>query len=159
MSTLAHISLIAQALGGIPGRREGPQAGQGESSQRSDCQESQQEGSGQPAPQEELGQRSDSQDFIPLNFAQAQSREGPEAGEIPLTREQMRRAGTLLQERVAQEQWQQIAAPARCQTAITKELSTERQARQLAERRVAELEAQMARMHPPAQELEQQQGI
>ena len=27
VSTVAHISLIAQALGGIPGRIEGPQAG------------------------------------------------------------------------------------------------------------------------------------
>ena len=57
---------------------------QGESNQYADRQESQQEGSGQPAPQEELGQRSDSQDFILLNFAQAQSEGGPEAGEIPL---------------------------------------------------------------------------
>ena len=107
------------------------------------------------APQTETGQRSDSQDFIPLNFAQMQSGEDPEAGEIPLTREQMRCVGTLLQERVAQEQQQQRAAPARRQTAITEELSTERQVRQLVERRVAELEAQMARMRPPAQELEQ----
>ena len=96
VSTVAHISLIAQVLGGIPGRREGPQAGQGESSQRSDRQESQQEGSGQPAAQEEPGQRSDSQDFIPLNFAQTQSGEGPQVGEIPLTKEQMRHAGVLL---------------------------------------------------------------
>ena len=57
-------------------------------------------------------------------------------GEIPLTREQMRQAGTLLQERVAQEQRQQMAAPARRHAAITAELSTERQARQLAERRI-----------------------
>ena len=100
-------------LGGIPSRGGGPQTGPSESSRRlgrqadhqeeGDCQESQQEGSGQPAPREEPGQRSDSQDFIPLNFAQAQSGESLEAGEIPLTREQMRRAGTLLQERVAQE--------------------------------------------------------
>ena len=83
VSTVAHILLIVQALGGIPGRREGPQADQGESNQRSDRQESQQEGSGQPAPQEEPGQRSDSQDFIPLNFAQVQSGEGPEAGKPP----------------------------------------------------------------------------
>ena len=103
MSTVAHISLIAQALGGIPGGREGPQAGQGESSQRSDRQESQQEGSRQPAPQRESGQRSDSQDFIPLNLAQMQGEEEHEAGEVPLPREQMRWPGTLLQERVAQE--------------------------------------------------------
>ena len=45
VSTVAHILLIARALGGIPGRREGPQADQGESSQRSDRQGSQQEGS------------------------------------------------------------------------------------------------------------------
>ena len=115
-----------QALGGIPSRTEGPQAGQGESNQQSDRQESQQEGFGQLAPQEELGQRSDSQDFILLNFAQAQSGEGPEAGEIPLSREQMRHVGTLLQERVAQEQQQQRAASARCHTAIIEELSTER---------------------------------
>ena len=70
----------------------------------------------------------------------------------------MRRAGTLLQERVAQEQWQQRATPARRQSAITEELSTERQARQLAECRIAKLEAQMARMRPPAQELEQRPG-
>ena len=75
-------------------------------------------------------------------------------GEIPLTREQMRQAETLLQERVVQELWQQRAAPTRWHTAITAELSIERQARQLAERRIAELEAQMARMRPPAQELE-----
>ena len=103
VSTVAHISLIAQALGGISSRKEGPQT---------DQEESQQEGSGQPAPQEEPGQRSVSQDFIPLSFAQAQSGEGPEVGEIPLSREQMRRAGMLLQERVAQEQRQQRAVPA-----------------------------------------------
>ena len=80
------------------------------------------------APQMDTGQRSDSQDFIPLNFAKMQSGEDPEAGEIPLTREQMRRAGMLLQERVVQEQRQQRAAPARRQTAITEELSIERQA-------------------------------
>ena len=76
-------------------------------------------------------------------------------GEIPLTREQMCRAGMLLQERVGQEQQQQRAAPARRHTTITEELSTKRQARQLAERRITELEAQMARMRPSAQELEQ----
>ena len=71
----------------------------------------------------------------------------------------MRRAGMLLQERVAQEQREQRAVPARRQTAITKELSTERQARRMAERRVAELEAQMARMRPPAQELERRHRL
>ena len=45
VSKMAHISLIARALGGIPGKREGPQVDQGESSQRSDCQGRQQEGS------------------------------------------------------------------------------------------------------------------
>ena len=34
VSTMAHISLIAQALGGIPNRGGGPQAGPSESSQR-----------------------------------------------------------------------------------------------------------------------------
>ena len=76
-------------------------------------------------------------------------------GEIPLTREQLRRVGTLLQERVAQEQRQQRAAVARRHIAITEELSTERQARQLAKHKIAELEGQMARMRPQAQELEQ----
>ena len=33
VSIVAHISLIVQALGGIPGRSEGPQAGPSESSQ------------------------------------------------------------------------------------------------------------------------------
>ena len=159
VSTVAHISLIAQALGGIPGRREGPQAGQGESIRRSDRQESQQEGSRQTAPQTETGQRSDSQDFIPLSFAQMQGDEDRNVGEISFMREQMRRAGTLLQERVAQEQRQQRAAPARRHTAITEELSIERQARRLAERRVAELEQQMARMRSLAQELEHRQGL
>ena len=84
-----------------------------------------------------------------------QGDEDREAGEIPLTREQMCRAKTLLQERVAEEQRLQKAAPARRHTTITKELSTERQVRRLAERRVAELEEQMARMRSPAQELEQ----
>ena len=70
VSTVAQISLIAQALSGIPGKGEGPQAGPSESSQRlgqhadhqeeGDRQESRQAGSGRPAPQEELGQRSDS---------------------------------------------------------------------------------------------------
>ena len=41
VSIVAHIALIAQALGGIPGGREGLQAGQGESSQQPDRQESQ----------------------------------------------------------------------------------------------------------------------
>ena len=71
-------------------------------------------------------------------------------GEIPLTMEQMRQAGTLLQERMAQEQRQQRAAPARRQTAITEEFSTKRHTRRMAERRVAKLEQQMARMRPPA---------
>ena len=84
-----------------------------------------------------------------------QGDEEREMGEIPLPREQMRQAGTLLQERVVQEQRQQKAAPARRHTAITAELSTERQARQLAEHRIVELEVQMARMRPPAQGLEQ----
>ena len=140
VSTVAHISLIAQALGGISRGRGGPQMDQGEINQQSDRQESQQAGSGPLAPQEEPGQRSDSQDFIPLSFAQAQGGDRPEAGEIPLSREQMRCVGMLLQERVEQEQRQQEAAPARRQTAITEELSTERQARRIAERRVAELE-------------------
>ena len=146
VSTVAHILLLAQALGGMSSRREGPQM---------DQEESQQEGSGQPAPQEEPGRSSISQDFIPLSFAQAQSGEGPEAGEIPLSRGQMRRVGVLLQEKVEQEQRQQRAVPVRRQIAITEELSTERQARQLAELRIAELEAQMARMRSPAQELGQ----
>ena len=87
-----------------------------------------------------------------------QGEEEREAGEIPLSREQVRRAGMLLQERVEQEQRQQKAALARRHTAIIEELSTKRQARQLAKRKVAELEAQMARMRSPAQELEQRQG-
>ena len=62
-----------------------------------------------------------------------QGDEDREAREIPLTREQMHRVGTLLQERVAEEQRQQ-AAPARRHTVITEELSTERQARRMAER-------------------------
>ena len=103
VSTVAHILLLAHALGGMSSRREGPQM---------DQEESQQEGSGQPAPQEEPGRSSISQDFIPLSFAQTQSGEGPEAGEIPLSRGQMRRAGVLLQEKVAPEQRQQRAVPA-----------------------------------------------
>ena len=63
----------------------------------------------------------------------------------------------MLQERVAQEQRQQTAAPTRGYSAITTELSTERQARQMAERRIAELEAQMATLRTPAQRLEGQQ--
>ena len=61
MSTVAQILLIAQALGGIPSRGEGPQAGLSESSQRlgqqadhqeeGDRQESQQAGSERPTPQ------------------------------------------------------------------------------------------------------------
>ena len=60
---------------------------------------------------------------------------------------------------MVQEQRQQRAAPTRPQTAITEELSTERQVRRMPERRVAELEQQMARMRPPAQELEQRQSF
>ena len=114
VSTVAQLTMIAQALGRHPSRRVDPQAGQKESSQRTDPQTdqpeideqqgSQQAGSGQLAPQVEPEPRSDSQDFIPLSFAQAQSGEEPETGEIPLSREQMRRAGMLLQESVAQEQ-------------------------------------------------------
>ena len=73
-------------------------------------------------------------------FAQMQGDEDREVGEIPLIREQMHRARTLLQESVAEEQPLQKAGPAQRHTAIIKELSTERQARRLAERRVAELE-------------------
>ena len=123
VSTVAHISLIVQALGATPSRRKGPQTDQGDGSQRlgqqedrqddGDLQESQQEGSRQMGPQMETGQRRDSQDFILLSFAQRQSDEDHEAGENPLTNKQMRRAGTLLQERVVEEQRQQRAAPAR----------------------------------------------
>ena len=70
VSTVAHILLIAKALGGIPSRSGGPQTGPSEGSQRlgrqadhqdeGDLQESQREGSRQPAPQEGPGQRSDS---------------------------------------------------------------------------------------------------
>ena len=93
VATVAHMLLIAQALGGIPSIREGPQAGQGDGSQRigqqEDCQddedrqESQQEASKQLAPQMEPGQRSESQDFIPLSFAQRQGDEDREAGKFP----------------------------------------------------------------------------
>ena len=87
---------------------------------------------------------------------QAAQQEERELGELPFTKEQMRHAGSLLQERVAQEQRQKTDAPARRHAAITAELSTERQARQMAERRIAELEAQMASIRPPAQRLVQQ---
>ena len=80
-------------------------------------------------------------------------------GELLLSREQMRQAGSLLQARVAQEQHQKADAPPRKHAAITAELSTERQARQMAERRIAELEAQMASLRPPAQRLAQQQSL
>ena len=60
VSTVAHFSLIAQVLGGIPSRNGGPQTGPSEGSQRlgrqadhqdeGDLQGSQQEGSRQPAP-------------------------------------------------------------------------------------------------------------
>ena len=40
VSTVAHILLIAQALGGISSRREDPQTDQGESNQHADRQES-----------------------------------------------------------------------------------------------------------------------
>ena len=56
VSTVAQISLIAQALGGIPGRREGPQSGPSEGSQRfghqeeGDRQGSQQASSERPTP-------------------------------------------------------------------------------------------------------------
>lgn len=112
MLTVGQISLIAQALGGVPSRREGLQVGQGDGSQRGgqhkdrqneDRQESQQEGPRHQTPQTKLGHVSDSQDFIPLTFAQRQGDEEREAGEIPLMREQMRRVGTLLQEKVAEE--------------------------------------------------------
>ena len=48
-----------------------------------------------------------------LLHRRSQDKEVNEAGKIPLTRERMRRAGTLLQERVAEEQRLQKAAPAR----------------------------------------------
>ena len=98
-----------------------------------DGQASRQTGLEQPTPQEELGRRSDSQDYIPLSFAQARSRGGEEErelGELPFTREQRRHAGSL-----SQEQRQQTAAPVRRHTTITAELLTERQAQKMAERR------------------------
>ena len=88
--------------------------GRSEGSQHQEQQVAPQEGrAGQAGPvgltpQAEIGQRSDSQDFIPLSFAQTQTEgEEQEAGELPMTREQMRQAGSLLQERVAQEQHRQ----------------------------------------------------
>ena len=78
VSTVAQISLLAQAMGGTLASRRDPQTGQSEGSQRQEQQTAQQEeGAGQPGsvrliPQEDVGQRSDSQDFIPLTFAQAQ---------------------------------------------------------------------------------------
>ena len=71
----------------------------------------------------------------------------------------MRQAGSLLQARVAQEQHQQANAPPRKHAAIAAELSTERQARQMAERRIAELEAQMASIRTPAQRLGTQHSV
>ena len=157
VSTVAQISLLARALGGISADRGSLQTGQSEGSQPQEHQAAQTA----PTPQEEIGQRSDSQDFIPLSFAQAQTAgEEQEAGELPITREQMRQAGALLQERVTQEQQrQQTIASTRRHAAITAELSTERQARQTAERRLAELEAQMAGDHPPTQRVETQTGV
>ena len=99
-------------MGGIPAGRRDPQTGQSEGSQRQELQAARQDdGAGQaetkrPTPQEEFGQRSDSQDFIPLSFAQTHGGEEAERelGQLPFTREQMRQAGSMLQERVAQEQ-------------------------------------------------------
>ena len=105
---MAQISLLAQAMGGLPIGKRDPQMGQSEGSRRQERQAAQQKecarqaGSARPTPQEEFGQRSDSQDFIPLSFAQAQSKEGEcELGELPLTKEQMPQAGLLLQECIA----------------------------------------------------------
>ena len=135
---VAQISLLAQALGGIPAGRGGPQMGLSEGSHRQEQQTAQQEegdgqasrqvGSERSAPQEEPGQHSDAQYYRPLSFAQVQSKgeEERELGELPFTREQMRQAGTMLQARVAQEQCQQAAAPARGYVAITTKLSSER---------------------------------
>ena len=75
VSTVAQISLLAQAMGGIPAGRRDPQTGQDAWGQRQERQAAQQEdgagqaGAARPTPQEETGQRSDSQDFIPLTFA------------------------------------------------------------------------------------------
>ena len=59
---------------------------------------------------------------------QAAHQEERELDELPVTKELMRHAGSLLPERVAQEQRQKTDAPARRHAAITAELSTERQA-------------------------------
>ena len=163
VSTMAQISLLAQALGGFPADRRDPQTGQGQQQERQAAPQEEDAGQASPAgptPQEDVGQRSDSQDFIPLTFAQTQGgQDERELGELPLSREQMRQAGSLLQARVAQEQHQQANAPPRKHAAITVELSTERQARQMAERRIAELEAQMASIRTPAQRLVPQHSV
>ena len=157
VSTMAQISLLAQALGGFPADRRDPQTGQGQQQERQAAPQEEDAGQASPAgptPQEDVGQRSDSQDFIPLTFAQTQGgQDERELGELTLSREQMRQAGSLLQARVAQEQHQQANAPPRKHAAIAAELSTERQARQMAERRIAELEAQMASIRTPTQRL------
>ena len=95
-------------MGGIPAGRRDPQMGQDAWGQRQERQAAHQEegarqaGAARPTPQEEIGQRSDSQDFIPLNFAQAQREEEErKLGELLFTREQLRHDGSLLQERVA----------------------------------------------------------
>ena len=162
VSTMAQISLLAKAMGGISAEK-----GMSEGSQPQERQAAQQErrdeqaGPSRLTPQAEISQRSESQDFIPLSFAQTQTAdEEHEAGELPMSREQMRQAGSLLQERVAREQQrQQTVGASRRHRDITAELSTERQARQTAERRLAELEAQMAGDHPPTQRVETQTGV
>ena len=72
VSTMAQISLLAQALGGFPADRRDPQTGQGQQQERQAAPQEEDAGQASPAgptPQEDVGQRSDSQDFIPFTVA------------------------------------------------------------------------------------------
>ena len=104
VSTMAQISLLAQALGGFPADRRDPQTGQGQQQERQAApqeEDARQASPTGPTPQEAVSQRSDSQDFIPLPFAQTQGgQDERELGELPFSREQMRQAGSLLQVRL-----------------------------------------------------------
>ena len=77
VSVVARISLLAQAMGGLPASRSDPQAGPRERSHEQQTaqqeggerQASRQASSERSAQQEGPDPRSDSQDFIPLSFA------------------------------------------------------------------------------------------
>ena len=133
VETMAQISLLERAMGGVTMQRGSPQAGRAQATDGS------QGGS----------------EFIPVPTAQGQGAGSTEPGEIPtegISREQMHAMGELLQLEVTKEQRQQAVAE-RPRRDLTEELFIERQARLRVERELRARREQIRDSGSPTQRL------